>query len=95
MIKRLDKTAKGYDTKTLSQVLQQVKEKFPGRTNVKILSEANRSEETMVRVRDAVRMYTVVAAGSVTQYDLFPEFTSGDAQGLAGTAAPAPARKGK
>jgi len=95
VIKRLDKTAKGYDTKALSQVLQQVKEKFPDKTNATILSEANTSYETMVQVMDAVRVYTVVSAGSVTQYELFPEISIGDAPGLVSSAAPTPARKEK
>lgn len=93
VIKRLDKTAKGYDTKALSQVLQQVKEKFPDKTNVTILSEANTSYETMVKVMDAVRVYTVATAGSVTQYELFPDISIGDAPRH--NAAPAAARKGK
>jgi len=95
VIKRIDKTAKGYDTKTLSQVLQQVKEKFPDKTNATILSEANTSYETMVQVMDAVRVYTVATAGSVTQYELFPEISIGDAPGHASAAAATPARKGK
>ena len=95
VIRRIDKTAKGYDTKTLSQVLQQVKEKFPDKTNATILSEASTSYETMVQVMDAVRVYTVATAGSVTQYELFPDISIGDAPKVASAAAPAPARKGK
>lgn len=94
VIKRLDKTAKGYDTKTLTQVLQQVKEKFPDKTSATILSEANTSYETMVQVMDAVRVYTVVTAGSATQYDLFPDISIGDAPRPAQAAAQNPARKG-
>ena len=94
VIRRLDKTANGYDTKTLTQVLQQVKEKFPDKTNATILSEPNTSYETMVTVMDAVRVYTVATAGSVTRYDLFPDISIGDAPSHSAPA-PAPARKGK
>jgi len=92
VIKRIDKTAKGHDTRALTQVLQQVKEKFPDKTNATILSEPSTSYETMVQVMDAVRVYTVATAGSVTQYDLFPDISIGDAPGRA---AAAPVQKGK
>lgn len=95
VIRRIDKAAKGYDTKTLSQVLRQVKEKFPDKTSATILSETNTSYETMVQVMDAVRVYTVATAGSVTQYELFPDISIGDAPGRASPSAPIPLRKGK
>lgn len=95
VIKRIDKTAKGYDTKTLSQVLQQVKKSFPDKTSATILSEADTSYETMVKVMDAVRVYSVATAGSVTQYELFPDISIGDAPKQASAAAPAPAGKRK
>jgi len=95
VIKRIAKTAKGYDTKTLSQVLQQVKKSFPDKTSATILSEASTSYETMVQVMDAVRVYTVAAAGSVEQYELFPDISIGDApkQASANKSAPAGKRK--
>lgn len=95
VIRRIDKTAKGHDTKTLSQVLRQVKEKFPDKTSATILSETNTSYQTMVQVMDAVRVYSVATAGSVTQYELFPDISIGDAPGHSSTAAPIPLRKGK
>jgi len=39
-----------------------------------------------------VRVYTVATAGSVTQYDLFPDISIGDAPGRA---AAAPVQKGR
>ena len=95
VIRRIDKTAKGHDTKTLSQVLRQVKERFPDKTNATILSETNTSYQTMVQVMDAVRVYSVATAGSVTQYELFPDISIGDAPGHSSPAAPIPLRKGK
>lgn len=86
VIRRIAKTEKGHDTKTLSQVLQQVKSKFPDKTSATILSEASTSYETMVRVMDAVRVYSVATAGGVTQYELFPDISIGDAPTSSGKA---------
>jgi len=93
VLKRIEKTSSGYDYKTLSMVLQGVKQKFPDKTQATILSEPDTSYDTVVQVMDAVRVVTSVTAGSVTRYELFPEISIGDAPvRSSATAAPAPAR---
>lgn len=92
VLKRIEKTAKGHDYKTLSQVLQGVKQKFPDKTQATILSEPDTAYDIVVQVMDTVRVVTSVTAGSVTRYELFPEISIGDAPGRAGAA---PGRRGK
>lgn len=84
VIRRIDKGSKGHDYKTLSQVLQTVKERFPDKTQATILSEPDTSYDTLVQVMDAVRVVSAVKAGSVVRYELFPDISIGDAPGRKG-----------
>jgi biopolymer transport protein ExbD len=79
VLKRIEKTGKGYDYKTLSQTLQSVKEKFPDKTQATILSEPNTPYDTLVQVMDTVRVVSSAQGGSVVKYELFPDISIGDA----------------
>ena len=78
LIKRID-NAKGYDYKTLSEVMKQIKGRFPDKLNATILSEPETTYDVLVQVMDAVRVAEVVQAGAVTQAELFPDVSIGDA----------------
>ncbi len=86
VIKRLDKTAGGYDLKMLSRILQDIKLRFPDKLNATILPELDTHYDTLVQVMDTVRVAYVVQAGSVTSYELFPEISIGDAPFAGGDA---------
>ncbi|MES9977949.1 MAG: biopolymer transporter ExbD [Candidatus Thiodiazotropha sp. 6PLUC5] len=86
LIRSIPNTSDGYDVKALNELLVQIKVRFQDKRNVFILSEPETNYETMVQVMDAVRMTENVEAGSVVQYELFPEISLGDAP-------PATARK--
>jgi biopolymer transport protein ExbD len=79
VIRKIDKTGKVFDYKLLNATLQQVKARFPDKTNVTILAESNTEYNTLVQVMDAVRMYTAVLDGKVVQAELFPDISIGDA----------------
>ncbi len=79
LIKRIDNGARGYDFKTLSEVMKQIKSRFPDKLNATILSEPETSYDVLVHVMDAVRVAEVVQAGAVTQVELFPDVSIGDA----------------
>ena len=79
LIRKFDKTGKTFDYKLLNATLQQVKARFPDKTNVTILAEPRTEYDTLVQVMDAVRMYTAVVDGSVVQAELFPDISIGDA----------------
>lgn len=78
LIKRID-NVKGYDFKTLSEVMKQIKTRFPDKLNATILSEPDTSYDVLVQVMDAVRVAEIVQAGTVTQAELFPDVSIGDA----------------
>ena len=79
LIRRIPNNAEGYDLEALNDLLVQIKVRFHDKRNVFILSEPETNYETMVQVMDAVRMTENVEAGSVVQYELFPEISLGDA----------------
>jgi len=79
LIRKIDKTDKGFNFELLNSTLQQVKARFPDKTNATILAEPKTEYETLVHVMDAVRMYTTVVDGKVVQAELFPDISIGDA----------------
>jgi len=79
LIKRIDNGARGHDFEALSQVMRQIKARFPDKLNATILSEPETSYDVLVQAMDAVRVADVVQAGSVTRVELFPDVSIGDA----------------
>ena len=68
-----------HNTKALSDLLKQIKSKFPDKTNTTILSSPNTSYETLVRVMDSVRTYKAKQDGEFIYAELFPDIGIGDA----------------
>jgi biopolymer transport protein ExbD len=87
LLKRIPNTDEGFDYKTLTDTLKQIKSRFPDKTDVSILSEKKTTYNTLIQTMDAVRLFEVFSAGSVIQAELFPDMAIGDA--------PAPATNGK
>lgn len=79
LLKRIPKTAQGHDFRALSQLLTQVKARFPDKKNATILPEPQVSYEILVRVMDAVRSVEQVQSASLVRAELFPEISIGDA----------------
>jgi biopolymer transport protein ExbD len=79
VLKRFEKGEKGYDLKGLSASLQTLKERYPDKTAISILSEPNTSYETIVQVMDTARLLEKAQGGTVTRYELFPDISIGDA----------------
>jgi biopolymer transport protein ExbD len=92
VLRRIERSAKGYDYAELNRTLRQIKEHFPDKTKATILSEPNTAYDTLVQVMDAVRLYQVVENGKKIRYELFPDIAIGDAPGRAAAAADAPIR---
>jgi biopolymer transport protein ExbD len=80
-IKRIENTSQGYDFNALSLLMQQIKARFPEKNEATILAEPNTSYEVLVKAMDAVRAAKVYQAGSVSNIELFPEVSVGDAPG--------------
>jgi len=81
LVKRLPLKDDDHDYEQLSQLLQQVKARFPDKLDATLLLEPDTDYETVVQVMDSVRTARVVQAGSVISAELFPEISIGDAPG--------------
>ncbi|MFV2059391.1 MAG: ExbD/TolR family protein [Gammaproteobacteria bacterium] len=68
-----------HNTKALTDLLKQIKAKYPDKTNTTILSSPNTSYETLVRVMDSVRTYKAKLDNEFVYAELFPEIAIGDA----------------
>lgn len=79
LIKRIEKKGASYDYATLSQVLRQVKQRFPDKTDIMILAEPEVSYDVLIQTMDSTRLYEVAQAGSLVQAELFPDISIGDA----------------
>jgi hypothetical protein len=83
-----------YDFDGLSAYLQQVKSKFPDKTDATILLEPDTPYDTVVQTMDRIRVLEVNAGLNVVQYELFPDISIGDAPVMAAVgASTAPAAK--
>ena len=79
LIKRIPTGETGHDYRQLSELLQQVKARFPEKLDATLLLEADIAYDTVVQVMDSIRVTQVVQAGTVQLAELFPEIAIGDA----------------
>ena len=77
----------GYDYDALSRYLQQVKSKFPDKTDSTVLLEPDIPYDVVVQVMDRMRVLEVNAGLDIVQYELFPDVSLGDAPANAANAA--------
>lgn len=82
VIKHLPHKNNKPDFQLLSSSLQQVKKRFPKKTDISILSEASVSYDVLIGAMDSVRVADVMVAGSLVQKELFPDIALGDAPKL-------------
>ncbi len=71
----------GYDYEALSKKLSEIKERYPEKTDVAILLEAEIPYDTLVQVMDRVRVAEEVDEfeATINRKDLFPDISIGDA----------------
>ncbi len=79
LIQRIPATATGPDLKALQTLVQQIKTKFPDKTDATVLAEPDTSYDTLVQVMDAVRAGRVAQGATVVKAELFPNISIGDA----------------
>ena len=91
LIRHVSNTENGYNYPELSTLMQQLKVRFPDKLEATVLSEQNTSYDVLVQTMDAVRSAQVVQVGSVSQIELFPNISVGDAP-VPGSAKPAAAK---
>lgn len=71
----------GYDYEALSKKLSEIKRRYPTKTDVAILLEAEIPYDTLVQVMDRVRVAETIdtAEANIVRTDLFPDISIGDA----------------
>jgi len=79
LLKALPNTPQGYDFAGLSDFMQEIKAKFPEKTDATVLLEPDTAYDTVVQVMDAVRAFTVKQGTKSAQAELFPDISIGDA----------------
>ena len=79
LIRRIANTDKGYDYAALAELMQQIKAKFPDKTDATVLAQPNTSYDVLVQVMDAMRAGNVVQGNAVVRGELFPDISIGDA----------------
>jgi biopolymer transport protein ExbD len=84
LIMRIARTDKGYDYRTLSDLMQQLKSRFPDKTDATVLAEPDTPYDVLVQVMDAVRQGRVAQGASVVDAEFFPDISVGDAPIRAG-----------
>ncbi len=75
-------TAEGYDFKSLSELIQQIKLRVPDKKNISLLAETNTPYETLVSLMDASRSIKQTQGLTVVDAELFPNIAIGDAPPL-------------
>jgi len=79
VIKAIPKVNNEYDYRSLSELLMQLKSRFPEKQNISILLEADIPYDVLVQTMDTVRLVNVVEVAGVVQKELFPQIAIGDA----------------
>jgi len=79
LVQRIANTPAGYDYKTLQSLMEQIKMKFPDKTDATVLAESDTPYDVLVQVMDAVRVGHMVQGATVVKAELFPDISIGDA----------------
>ncbi|MET3106251.1 biopolymer transport protein ExbD [Oxalobacteraceae bacterium GrIS 2.11] len=80
LIQRIPATEKGApDLKALTNLAEQLKTKFPEKTEASVLAEPNTSYDTIVKVMDAIRVGHIAQGDKIVRSELFPNISIGDA----------------
>jgi biopolymer transport protein ExbD len=87
IMKNIPKSQSGHNFVLLNQTLRLIKNKYPEKTNITILSEKLTPYDSIVQVMDTSREFRTLDEGEIVAYELFPDVSIGDA--------PAASAKGK
>ena len=87
VIKNMPKLQSGHNYILLNQTLRLIKNQYPDKTNITILSEKFTPYDHIVQVMDSTRDFQSLVDGEVALFELFPDVSIGDA--------PATGSKGK
>jgi biopolymer transport protein ExbD len=79
LIQRIPATDKGPDLRALTALAEQLKTRFPEKTEASVLAEPNTSYDTIVKVMDAIRVGHIAQGDKLVRSELFTSISIGDA----------------
>ena len=79
VIKRFSRTNESTQWDKFSQILVEIKRRFPDEKNITLLLEPGISYKTLITVMDHVRSADIVQVATVETVELFPDISIGDA----------------
>ena len=79
LIQRIPATPTGPDVRALQTLMQQIKTKFPDKSDATVLAEPNTPYDALVRVMDVVRAGHLAQGDKLVKAELFPNISIGDA----------------
>ncbi len=79
VIKRFERSEDDTDWNAFSELLVEIKSRFPEEQNITLLLEPNIEYQTLVQVMDRVRSADVVNVATLDTVELFPNIAIGDA----------------
>ena len=82
LIKRFERSEASTDWNAFSELLVEIKSRFPEEQNITLLLERDIEYQTLVQVMDRVRSADVVNIATLDTVELFPNISIGDAQVL-------------
>ncbi|HTY49636.1 MAG TPA: biopolymer transporter ExbD [Steroidobacteraceae bacterium] len=83
-IRSLPNTPQGYDYDALTDLLKQIKARYPQTTAATVLLEPGIAYDTLVQVMDHVRVFEASNGFDTAEAELFPDISIGDAPPAAG-----------
>lgn len=82
LIKRFERTADETNWNAFTDVLVEIKSRFPEETSITLLLERNVEYKTLIQVMDRVRSADIVQLATLETVELFPNISIGDAPEL-------------
>jgi biopolymer transport protein ExbD len=79
LIQRIPNAGPVHDMKALSELMVQLKARFPDKTDATLLAELDTPYDTLVQVMDAMRESHTVQGPRTLRAELFPNISIGDA----------------
>ena len=80
LLKSFPNSTDGSELKLLSDLLQQIKARYPDKTDITLLLEKDIPYERLVAVMDTLRLVPVKQQGETVNAELFPAISIGDAE---------------
>ena len=85
LIKRFERSGDNTNWKHFTDIMVEIKSRFPEEQNITLLLERQVNYKTLIQVMDHVRSADIVQAATLETIELFPNISIGDAPELAGT----------